>query len=260
MDNLNKQLDELAKLIGCIDTLDSCRIDKDRLLDVHILYSQDIVLAKAKKIIESISEAIDKQAEHTANMLINSSKSRAEREAPKTTEPTVEVAEKEEVRTIEVNSPQQHDDLPETKSEPVIEEPVKEQNPSITPTQTELRNTEIKDGSHEIYENKTASTAPTIDTQNKDPQPIAPKAEVHYPTTSHNSSIDLKKELGIGDRFRFQRELFGGNGEKLSTALTTLNDMATMDDAINYITTVLRLDLENPISKDFVDFVQKRFR
>lgn len=257
MDNLNKQLDELAKLIGCIDTLDSCRIDKDRLLDAHILYSQDIVLTKAKKIIESISEAIDKQAEHTANMLINSSRSRAEREAPKTTEPTVEVAEKEEVRTIEVNSPQQHNDLPETKSEPIIEEPVKEQNPSITPTQTELRNTEIKDGSHELYENKTASST---DTQNKDPQPIAPKAEVHYPTTSHNSSIDLKKELGIGDRFRFQRELFGGNGEKLSTALTTLNDMATMDDAINYITTVLRLDLDNPISKDFVDFVQKRFR
>ena len=156
-----------------------------------------------------------------------------------------------------MKSPQQHDDLPETKSEPIIEEPVKEQNPSITPTQTELRNTEIKDGSHEIYENKTASST---DTQNKDPQPIAPKAEVYSPTTSHNSSIDLKKELGIGDRFRFQRELFGGNGEKLSTALTTLNDMATMDDAINYITTVLRLDLENPISKDFVDFVQKRFR
>ena len=257
MDNLNKQLDELAKLIGCIDTLESCRIDKDRLLDVHILYSQDIVLAKAKKIIESISEAIDKQAERVANTLIYSNKGKTEREAPKTIEPTIEVAEKEEVRTVEVKSPQQHDDLPETKSEPVIEEPVKEQNPSITPTQTVLRNTEIKDGSHELYENKTVSTTYT---QNKDPQPIAPKAEVHYPTTSHNSSIDLKKELGIGDRFRFQRELFGGNGEKLSTALTTLNDMATMDDAINYISTVLRLDLENPISKDFVDFVQKRFR
>lgn len=259
MDNLNKQLDELAKLIGCIDTLDSCRIDKDRLLDAHILYSQDIVLTKAKKIIEAISEAIDKQAEYTANILINSSKSRAEREAPKTTEPTVEVAEKEEVRTIEVNSPQQHNDLPETKSEPIIEEPVKEPNTSITTAQTELRNMEIQDNSHEPDENKTAPTAPTIDTQNKDPQPIAPKVEVHYPTTSHNSSIDLKKELGIGDRFRFQRELFGGNGEKLSTALTSLNDMATMDDAINYISTVLRLDLDNPISKDFVDFVKKRF-
>ena len=260
MDNLNKQLDELAKLIGCIDTLDSCRIDKDRLLDAHILYSQDIVLTKAKKIIEAISEAIDKQAEYTANILINSCKSRVEREASKTTEPTVEVAEKEEVRTVEVNSPQQHDDLPETKSEPIIDEPVKEPvkepNTSTTTTQTELRNTEIKDGSHELYENKTASST---DTQNKDPQPIAPKTEVRYPT-SHNSSIDLKKELGIGDRFRFQRELFGGNGEKLSTALTTLNDMATMGDAINYITTVLRLDLDNPISKDFVDFVQKRFR
>lgn len=257
MDNLNKQLGELAKLIGCIDTLESCRIDKDCLLDAHILYSQDIVLTKAKKIIESISETIDKQAEHVANTLIYSNKGKTEREAPKTIEPTIEVAKKEEVRTVEVKSPQQHDDLPETKSEPVIEEPVKEQNPSITPTQTELRNTEIKDdGSHELYENKTASST---DTQNKDPQPIAPKTEVRYPT-SHNSSIDLKKELGIGDRFRFQRELFGGNGEKLSTALTTLNDMATMDDAINYITTALRLDLENPISKDFVDFVQKRFR
>ena len=52
MDNLNKQLDELAKLIGCIDTLDSCRIDKDRLLHVHILYSQDINHEKEKKIIE----------------------------------------------------------------------------------------------------------------------------------------------------------------------------------------------------------------
>ena len=124
MDNLNKQLDELAKLIGCIDTLESCRIDKDRLLDVHILYSQDIVLAKAKKIIESISEAIDKQAERVANTLIYSNKGKTEREAPKTIEPTIEVAEKEEVRTVEVKSPKQHDDLPETKSEPAIEEPV----------------------------------------------------------------------------------------------------------------------------------------
>lgn len=94
---------------------------------------------------------------------------------------------------------------------------------------------------------------------------VEPKLNViEQPTSTFTSPkptkiYDLKKNLGIADRFRFQRELFGGNGEKLSETLTAMNEMNSMEDVIQHVSMVLRWDRENPIVTDFVAFVKKKF-
>ncbi len=72
-------------------------------------------------------------------------------------------------------------------------------------------------------------------------------------------AYDLKKNLGIADRFRFQRELFGGNGEKLAEAITYINEMTSMQDVMHHISMELRWNREDPVVKDFIAFVQKKF-
>lgn len=48
---------------------------------------------------------------------------------------------------------------------------------------------------------------------------------------------DLRQAVSLADRFRFQRELFQGNGEKFNTALGAINGMKTEQEALDYIAT-----------------------
>jgi len=77
-------------------------------------------------------------------------------------------------------------------------------------------------------------------------------------TVSHNAVLDLKQVLSIADRFRFQRELFNGNGEKFSQSLTDFNKMQTLEEAQNYIVKNLKIDLENPVVQDFIKILRKK--
>jgi len=73
-------------------------------------------------------------------------------------------------------------------------------------------------------------------------------------------ATDLKQPFGISiaDRFRFQRELFDGNGEKFSKSLTILNEMDTLEQAQNYITQNLKLNLQNPDVQSFIDILKRK--
>ena len=61
----------------------------------------------------------------------------------------------------------------------------------------------------------------------------APKAE---PAASIVPKVsDIKKAISLGDRFLFQRELFGGNGELMAKTIADLNKMNSLDEADAYI-------------------------
>ena len=70
---------------------------------------------------------------------------------------------------------------------------------------------------------------------------------------------DLNHLIGIGDRFRFSRELFGGNGEKMSKTLNEINNMATLQEATDYITVILGWDKDNHTVQDFIAVLKRRF-
>jgi hypothetical protein len=71
---------------------------------------------------------------------------------------------------------------------------------------------------------------------------------------------DLKSSITLGDRFRFQRELFGGNGEKMNKAISDVNSFETMTEAQEYISkNFVHWALDNDTVSDFIQLLQRRY-
>lgn len=70
---------------------------------------------------------------------------------------------------------------------------------------------------------------------------------------------DLKTALTLADRFRFQRELFGGDGEKMMQALADFNAMGSIAEAKKYIDTKLSWRMDTPCVETFMALLERRY-
>ena len=70
---------------------------------------------------------------------------------------------------------------------------------------------------------------------------------------------DIKQAINIGDRFRFQRELFRGNGEDMNKTLTYLNQLATLVEAESFLQSKYGWSSESEAVEDFYQIVRRRF-
>lgn len=85
----------------------------------------------------------------------------------------------------------------------------------------------------------------------------APKAE---PAQSIVPKIDdIKKAISLGDRFLFQRELFGGNGELMTKTISELNALKTLGDAENYIAKRFNWNKESNAYELFLNILKRRY-
>ena len=74
-----------------------------------------------------------------------------------------------------------------------------------------------------------------------------------------NSKIeDLRQALSLAERFRFQRELFNGNGEKLNTTLAAINGMNAEEQALAYLSS-FGWNEENKCVEEFRELIHRRF-
>lgn len=73
------------------------------------------------------------------------------------------------------------------------------------------------------------------------------------------SISDIRQALSIADRFRFQRELFGGNGEKLNQALSDLNQVDSFEQAQAYVVSNFTWSGDDSTVIDFMNLVQRRY-
>ncbi len=71
--------------------------------------------------------------------------------------------------------------------------------------------------------------------------------------------LDIRKLLSLNDLFRFRREIFGGDEERMYQVINTLNDIASYDSAIAYLTRQLQWNPEEEAVADFIQIVEKRF-
>ncbi|MGM9745783.1 MAG: hypothetical protein ACI30H_02325 [Paludibacteraceae bacterium] len=78
-------------------------------------------------------------------------------------------------------------------------------------------------------------------------------------TIAHRPVTDLKRAISIADRFRFQRELFDNNGEKMATVLDALNDCTSLEQAEAYLEKHCALPSDKPATADFIDLIKRRF-
>lgn len=70
---------------------------------------------------------------------------------------------------------------------------------------------------------------------------------------------DIKQAINIGDRFRFQRELFRGNGEDMNKTLNYINQLATIEEVLSFLQLKYGWAAEHETAEDFYQIVRRRF-
>jgi hypothetical protein len=74
---------------------------------------------------------------------------------------------------------------------------------------------------------------------------------------------DLRKAIGVNDRFRYISELFRGDEAMFDRSIKTINDFKALREAEIWIRRELKIKLSwndsNPIVKQFENLVKRRF-
>ena len=100
----------------------------------------------------------------------------------------------------------------------------------------------------------------------EEPQPEPVKEEpVKEEVISPNAALygkavdDIRLAISLGDRFLFQRELFGGKGELMQKTLDQLNQLSSLGEALTYIGDKFQWDKESSTYELFVNVLRRRF-
>ena len=110
-----------------------------------------------------------------------------------------------------------------------------------------------------VVEKPVAVAAPVVE-----PQPVvAPEPVIEEPA-SPNATLygkavdDIRQAISLGDRFLYQRELFGQNAELMQRTLTELNELGSFDEAVAYISR-FNWDTESSTYQQFLITLHRRF-
>lgn len=76
---------------------------------------------------------------------------------------------------------------------------------------------------------------------------------------THQKIEDIRQAISLGDRFLFQRELFGGNGELMTKTIAYLNNLSSFEDAQRYIAKKFTWEVDNPAVERFMQILNRRF-
>ncbi len=86
------------------------------------------------------------------------------------------------------------------------------------------------------------------------------KSDNTLSSTIANKKIDdIKQAISIGDRFRFQRELFKGNGEDMNKTLSYINQLATLNEVVSFLQSKYGWEEETEAAEDFMQIVKRKF-
>lgn len=70
---------------------------------------------------------------------------------------------------------------------------------------------------------------------------------------------DLRHSISLNDSFRFTRELFRGDSERMNRVIKELDSMRSLDEAMAYAEQEIGLNEDNDAAMDFVELLKKRF-
>ena len=90
------------------------------------------------------------------------------------------------------------------------------------------------------------------------PQP-APRP-VPQQTSLFGAAVeDIRQAISLGDRFLFQRELFAGNGELMQKTLDEINNLGSLNEAMDYVLNNFDWDKESTAVQLFENVLKRRF-
>jgi len=94
---------------------------------------------------------------------------------------------------------------------------------------------------------------PNVEEPNVEEEVASPKAAIYGKAVD-----DIRQAISLGDRFLYQRELFGQNAELMQRTLTELNGLGSFDEAMNYIAK-FNWDTESNTYQQFLVTLHRRF-
>lgn len=149
--------------------------------------------------------------------------------------PYVEMEDEDE--DFEVEEPIEEEEFvaKEVAEEPVAEAP-KVEEPKVEEPKAE-------EPQQELFEEPVAEK-----------EPAAPKAMLYGKPVD-----DIRLAISLGDRFLYQRELFGQNAELMQRSLTELNELHSFEEALNYISSHFQWDTESNTYQQFLVTLHRRF-
>ena len=156
-------------------------------------------------------------------------------------------AEIEELKSRPLPEPQ----VVEKVVEKIIERPVEipeSRDPEITEEPGASPQTNGESGLHREGQTEEPMPAPVAEEQS------SPKAAVYGKPVD-----DIRQAISLGDRFLYQRELFGQNAELMQRTLTEINELQSFDEAMSYINSRFQWDTESNSYQQFVVSLHRRF-
>ncbi len=70
---------------------------------------------------------------------------------------------------------------------------------------------------------------------------------------------DIRQAISLGDRFRFQRELFKNNGEEMNKTLSYINKLATYEEVISFLQSKYGWEEGSAAAEDFYQIIKRKF-
>ena len=130
--------------------------------------------------------------------------------------------------------------------EPVVEDTPKVEEPEII-AEPEPEKPEVPESPENPEKPEEPEPAPVVEEQ------ASPKAAIYGKAVD-----DIRLAISLGDRFLYQRELFGQNAELMQKTLTELNALHSFDEAMGYISR-FGWDTESNSYQQFIVTLHRRF-
>ncbi len=70
---------------------------------------------------------------------------------------------------------------------------------------------------------------------------------------------DIKSAIGLGERYRFTRQLFSGSGNVFDETISHLNSLSSYDEAVAYVSSKFDWDMNSEVVSDFMNIVVRRY-
>ncbi len=133
-----------------------------------------------------------------------------------------------------------------------------DETPAEQPVQQESVQTETKPASDEIRRTVLSERATNNGVTSRN-EALSKEDHSLGAILANKKIDDIKQAINIGDRFRFQRELFKGNGEDMNKTLNYINQLATFVEVQAFLQSKYNWAENNESADDFYHIVKRRF-
>ena len=136
--------------------------------------------------------------------------------------------------------------------EKIVEKPVIVAAPVVEQQEPVAQPEPVKEEPQPVVEEPAPVVEEPVKEEPKE-EPASPKAMLYGKPVD-----DIRQAISLGDRFLYQRELFGQNAELMQRTLTELNELGSFDEALQYIGQ-FGWDTESSTYQQFLVTLHRRF-